>query len=213
MNFAQVRNVLGQKDGKNYQVKIEMKGIVGNTPPLQFSQQSGTKFQKVMITDTVGEIQTVKIYPGTGAGLNASHIGQMLSFLIGPNPSPQGNMYYNGFWQTPQTPPAPPQGQPAPQNRPQSTKSPQGQVDTAQTFMNRQSAWRGACDASIRSPDCTNNEILTLAHQGLYFINTGEIPVSANKSPNFEPGFKTQIDDLQGPIDEPEPQREPGEDE
>lgn len=94
MNFTKVREAVGQMDGQ-YQAKLPMIGKVsGELPGVSYTTE-GKRFQKINITDNLGEVQQVKIYLGKKPEMT---IAGTYAFLIGPNPY-QNNMYYNGFWQ------------------------------------------------------------------------------------------------------------------
>ena len=124
MNFQTVRQVKGQKDAKNFPVKVDMFGT--------FTEIGGTAFnmnQKpycdCYITDDTSEKHKVRLY-GDGPPLNL--LGTRCSFTLSAyDGNYQGKSYvgYSGFWndRVPQQPQAPPQRRQAP---PQATNAPQG---------------------------------------------------------------------------------------
>lgn len=124
MNFQTVRQVKGQKDDKNYPVKVDMFGT--------FTEIGGTAFninQKpysdCYITDDTSEKHKVRLY-GDAAPTNL--LGTRQSFSISAyDGNYQGKPYvgYSGFWndRVPQQPQGSPQ---SPQNAPQGTKPPPG---------------------------------------------------------------------------------------
>ncbi len=124
MNFAQIREVAGQKDEKGFQVKLTMFGTLNSVESIAFSGK-GTRFQKTVIADDNGEQQKVKIYVGKGDGLSMNLVNQRLSFDIGPNPF-ENQMYYNGFWNNRVQVSQAPAQQPASQNAPQGPQEPAG---------------------------------------------------------------------------------------
>ena len=96
-NFQDARNLEGQKDGKGYQVGIDMVGMVVSIRPKEFNKQ-GKPTQQIVIADSMGETQTVKIWLGNGPDIMPTDINTQQSFQqLAVNPW-QGKIYYKAFW-------------------------------------------------------------------------------------------------------------------
>lgn len=95
-----------------------------------------------------------------------------------------------------------PQGQQAPQQTRQAANDPQQEQLTTRTSIERQTAWRGACDRCVGS-DVSREEVVKIAQVGAYFIATGFNLTDAEKN-------KQTMTELEEQLGE-EP-REPGED-
>ena len=101
-----------------------------------------------------------------------------------------------------------PQGQEAPPRVAGATKAPQvnhfDQEKTTRTSIERQTAWRGACDWAA-GKDVSGDEIVSVAQYGAYFIATGLNLADKEKIDREE---QQAAADISSP-----PQREPGDDE
>lgn len=110
---------------------------------------------------------------------------------------------------------APPQGQEAPQQPTGATKAPQtGQLDpyqeqkTTRLSIERQTAWRGACD-KWTGVDIDVAAVVKTAQAGAYFIATGYNLADKEKIDDEE---QEAADAINQPVDEPQSPREPGDD-
>jgi len=83
------------------------------------------------------------------------------------------NEYIYMDWAKPQQT-APPQHREAPQQGLQSPKAPQGIGNGRNISIERQAAFKAACHAFCHQPEKTDNEIISLAIKGAYFIETGK---------------------------------------
>lgn len=106
MSFQDARNLEGQKDAKGYQIGVSMIGTIMSIQPKEYNKQ-GKPTQQIVLTDTAGETQKVKVWLGNGPDIQSSDINTQQSFTsLGVNPW-QGKMYYKAFWDNMH----PPQGQ------------------------------------------------------------------------------------------------------
>ena len=201
MNFAQVRQIMGQKDDKGYDLKLTMFGALLQVGGVSYTQ-GGKQTCMCKVIDDTGEAHNVHFY---GKALpSPAQLNQRLSLTISSfQGTGQGGSYtgYHGFWnakagvnQQPQqqAPQSPPQ---RPQTAPQAANAPNvGQRTNQDAFLQqeaqkqisieRQTAWKGACwvytglgadDTGLRGA------VVDLAQAGLHFIQTGEY------SPNYPP--------------------------
>ena len=97
MSFQDARNLEGQMDAKGYQLGVSMIGTIVSIQPKEYNKQ-GKPTQQIVLTDTVGETQKVKIWLGNGPDILPSDINTQQSFTsLGVNPW-QGKIYYKAFW-------------------------------------------------------------------------------------------------------------------
>ena len=176
MNFQAIE----QANGK----QLEMYGTFTEVGGAQFTQSAKAK-AVCKVRDMTGIEHKVHIYKGNGQLPTPQNLNQRCQFNLSSfQGNYQGSPYigYSGFWNsTGQT--APPNAPQAPQNALQSTNSGNGR----NTSIERQCAWKGACNRA-RGTDMSPNDIVELARQGIYFIETGN---NANALPEY--------DDEQGP--------------
>jgi len=175
MNFNQVRQCKGQKDGKGYDLKLTMFATFGSSFSSALTQK-GKKKCIVDLTDDAGETHRVHL---VGNYLpDASRTNQRSAFLIssydGTTQDGQPYIGYSGFWQSgdqQQTQqPTPQQRQQAPQQARQSTNAP----NTTNNSIERQCAWKSACTVAASIGTMNLEETEKWAMHGLSFIQFGK---------------------------------------
>ena len=149
---------------------------------------SGTAKQNCKFTDANGEQQSVTIWQGNGEPIPLGCQSQTLSINISSK-TDRGRTYYGGFWQSGAQVPqrsqgadiehstafpsqiSPPQ---APQQPPQATKPPPQQRNSREVSIERQAAFKAACEYCGRRDDMTPRDIIEVAAAGHYFIETSK---------------------------------------
>ena len=121
--FQQVREILGQKDDKGYQKKLEITASVVRVKDVEYSKSSGKPGQSLLLK-CGGEEEWVKFQGGKDfTPLDPSAVGKTYIFLVWPFRPDQSPKTYLYCWiqrQVPQN------GQQPPQQAAQSTNSPSG---------------------------------------------------------------------------------------
>jgi hypothetical protein len=173
MNIAQIKQLQAVDGWVDFPAQIkEIKEIRQRTKS-NLSKTPGQPYnvQKLFVQD---ETDTI----GLWAYANQTFmVGQIVN-IHGMVKEFQGNRYLD-FCELKQNGQNTAQNIPqAPQNAPQPTKA----GNDRNTSIERQCAWKGACNRA-RGSDMTPNDIVELARQGIYFIETGNNP---NDLPEYD---------------------------
>jgi len=142
---------------------------------------------KCQIMDDNGEKHLVRLY---GTMPSPAFLGQRQQFTLSTysGKTQQGQPYngYSGFWNS-NAQVASQDARQAPQNALQSTKS---QSEGRNTSIERQCAFKAACNRA-KGTDMEPSNIIELAIQGQYFIETGsninDLPAYPSKTPDLDP--------------------------
>lgn len=205
MNFQMVSQVFGQKDEKGYQASLTMFAKLLEIGAAKLASNNKPYVSCKMMDDN-NETHSATIRPGSKGLPTPDLLGKRCMFSLQPYQGQQG-IAYSGFCNGLAAPGAysPPQGQQTPQQpRPAPNAPSAGQFDqekTTRASIERQTAWRGACDVCAGFTH-TDEQVLVLAYKAAQFIATGDVPVD-----------HTEADKLaEGLAESPDEQREAGED-
>jgi len=161
MSFQKVRELLGQKDLKGYQLGLnELTGQLVSYEPKKYTE-NGKPFQQAVIADEAGEVQKVKIYLGNGPEFQPTDVGTQQRFTsVKPN-SFKNNMYYAAFWASMSPPTQLPASPQTPQNAPQSPNAPLEQYPKTQasTTKNEYNEREDARQLMIVRQSCLNRAV------------------------------------------------------
>jgi len=158
--------------------------------------QNQKQVSKCKLIDDNGESHTVRLY-GTMPTPALINMRQQFSLSSYQGTLQSGQPYtgFSGFWndramvnQAPTAPPQPQQGTQQPAQRPNVPQQPQAQGIQPQsngrdTSIERQCAFKAACNRA-KETDMKPNDIIELARQGQYFIETGS---NINDVSDYEP--------------------------
>lgn len=178
MNYQTVRNIKGQKDGKGYDVKVDMFGTFTEIGGIGYSS-GGKETSVCKIRDDAGEEHKVHLY---GTMPNPTLLNTRQSFSISAfDGSYQGKPYvgYSGFWNDRQAPQQPAQNAPqatpqTPQQPAQATNSPQTGKSTPDSELRRfaiELAVRMLCAKALKSDSSIYDE----ADMIMSYVKTGSI--------------------------------------
>lgn len=193
MNFAEVRNIKGQKDESNFPRKLDMFATFTEIQGLSYNT-NGTGVVKCKLRDETGETHPVTIYrkePIPGQMMNQR--AQFSIYSYDGNYQNKQYIGYAGLWNDranvnqPQTPP---------QSAPQPTNNGR---DATGTSIERQATWKGACRvvaAMMQHSDAPGlpeikEYLAELCVMGHDWIATGQVNFNQTDAPfpDDEPSF------------------------
>lgn len=165
MNFQQVE----QGNGK----LVQMFGVFTEIGGLQYTPQQKAK-AICKIRDDTGVEHKVHIYQGRGQLPSPEQFNQRCQFNLSTfQGTYEGKPYtgYSGFWQQDQQQSLPPKkAQQPPQ---QAAQQPNGHQNDRNTSIERQAAFKAACEYAGRH-GLNAHSLIEIARAGHYFIETGK---------------------------------------
>lgn len=181
MNFAQALQIKGQKDGRGYDEKVTMLARFG--AEMQFGQTKENKPKcSVKLTDKDNVTHKVYLY---GTLPTAAMCTQRAEFSIAAfDGQGQQGAYvgYSGFWNSSATIVQDGQSQ----GQQPAAKAP-AQLDATGISIQRQAAWKSACEVTARRSPMSLDETEEWALRGSQFMTDGQLHPSKPKGPAMQP--------------------------
>ncbi len=168
MNFEAVRQGNGQL--------VSMPATVDEVGASKLNKNN-KPFVSLQLRDDAGEKYYVTVNKGTGQLVDAQQLGNRLQFNLSTYQGQRG-VAYSGFWNN-QAQVAPRTAQQAVQQAQQDTqqaaqaqKPAPGPVNSVNSSIERQCAFKSACTWGIGK---TADEVMKLTKRGIAFIQTGQV--------------------------------------